>query len=111
VDNVASVDGNEFDPINTNDTSTATTTISQTVDLQVTVAESVDPVSAGSGAGNLTYTVTVKNNGPSDASGIAVSNTLTLPSGVTVNSITPSQGSFSDPSWTVGSLVSGASAT
>ena len=59
-------------------------------DLSVSVVESADPVLAGSGPANLTYTVTVTNNGPEDASGVIVSEDLTLPAGVSVDSITPS---------------------
>ena len=82
----------------------------------MTKGESIDPVLAGSGAGNLTYTVTVTNNGPSYASGVVVGEDLTLPAGVTVDSVTPSQGTFTtttapDGTWTVGGLANGASAT
>jgi uncharacterized repeat protein (TIGR01451 family) len=102
---------NENDTDNTNDSAAESTSVEQQVDLAVSKSESVDPVIAGSGPGNLTYVVTVTNNGPSDASGVALTESLTLPSGVTVDSITPSVGSFADPLWTVGNLTSGVSAT
>jgi hypothetical protein len=41
------------------------------VDLQVSATDTPDPVTAGSGAGNLTHVVTITNAGPSDASGVA----------------------------------------
>jgi len=80
-------------------------------DLALAKSESVDPVVAGSGPGNLVYTVTLTNNGPDDATGIEVTETLTLPAGVAVDSVTPSQGTFSDPLWTVGDVAVGNSAT
>jgi uncharacterized repeat protein (TIGR01451 family)/CSLREA domain-containing protein len=93
------------------DTTTEITTIMRAVDLTVGVTESADPVTAGSGAGNLTHTVTITNNGPSDATGIAVTESLMIPAGVTLDSATPSQGSFAAGTWTVGDLAMGASAT
>ncbi|MDX1747241.1 MAG: DUF11 domain-containing protein, partial [Halobacteriales archaeon] len=77
----------------------------------VTKAESTDPVAAGSGPGNLVYTVTVTNNGPSDAGGVTLSEVLTLPAGVTVDSVVPSAGSFAGDTWTVGSLPAAAGET
>ena len=56
-------------------------------DIAVAMAVSSDQVSAGS---NLTYSVTVTNGGPDQASGIIL--TDTLPSGVTVVSMSPSKG-------------------
>src|SRR5690606_27298362 len=56
-------------------------------------------------------TVSVTNAGPSDASGVTLSEVLSLPAGVGVVSVTPSAGSFADPVWTVGNLASGASAS
>ncbi len=51
--------------VNTGDDSaTETTSIETQTDLAVSMTESVDPVVAGSGAGNLSYTVTVSNEGP-----------------------------------------------
>jgi uncharacterized repeat protein (TIGR01451 family) len=88
-----------------------TFTNSNEVDLEVTKTESIDPVIAGSDTGNLTYVVTVTNNGPVDATGVELSEALTLPAGVSVDSITTSQGSFSDPTWTVGALTVGQSET
>lgn len=83
----------------------------QGVDLTVTKIESVDPVAAGSGVGNLVYTVTVENLGPIDATGIEVGEALTLPAGVSEDAVVPSQGSYTAPLWSLGDLVVGASAT
>ncbi|MDX1996620.1 MAG: DUF11 domain-containing protein, partial [Thermoanaerobaculia bacterium] len=94
-----------------NDTDTECTSVQRRVDIVVSKTESIDPVVAGSGVGNLTYVVTVTNNGPSDASGITLSEVLTLPAGVTQVSATPSQGTYAAPNWTVGNLASGGNAT
>jgi uncharacterized repeat protein (TIGR01451 family) len=102
---------NETDSNSTNDGAAESTSVERQVDLAVSKSESIDPVLAGSGTGNLTYVATVTNNGPSDASGVELTESLTLPSGVTVDSITPSAGTFADPTWTLGDLASGASAT
>ena len=85
------------------------------VDLEVSVTESLDPVVAGSGAGNLVYVVTVTNNGPSDATGVTISEDLTLPAGVTRDSVVASAGTFADTTapdgtWTL-DLAAGASET
>ena len=108
----AAVTGAAEPLVNTgNDSDSECTSVNRQVDMVVSKTESIDPVVAGSGIGNLTYVVTVANNGPSDASGIALSEVLTLPAGVTLASATPSQGSFASPTWTVGGLASGTSAT
>lgn len=52
-------------------------------------------------------TVTIENNGGIDATGVSV--TVNLDANYIVNSNTPSAGSWSSPTWTVGSLASGAS--
>ncbi len=108
----ATVTGAAETLINTGDDSASEcTSITRLVDIVVTKVESVDPVAAGSGVGNLTYTVTVANSGPSDAGGITVTEALVLPAGVTIESITPSAGSFTDPTWTIGTLAANAQAT
>ena len=76
--NTVSVAGNETDPDPANDTSTATTSVTGEADLSVVKSDSPDPVVAGT---NLSYTLTVANAGPSDATGVAL--TDTLPAGVT----------------------------
>jgi Domain of unknown function DUF11/HYR domain/Calx-beta domain len=93
------------------------TIVDNDIDLKVTKTESADPVAAGSGPGNLTYTVKVKNTGLTPASGVALSEVLTIPSGVTVDSVSGSNGTTVTPidathyTWTVGSLAVNAEAT
>jgi uncharacterized repeat protein (TIGR01451 family) len=58
------------------------------IDLNVTQSDSPDPVRAGD---NVTYTITVHNNGPSDATGVQV--TESLASSLIPISATPSSGS------------------
>ena len=75
-------------------------------DLQVTKTDRPDPVTAG---GTVTYTITVKNNGPDRAIGVRV--TDTLPAGVTL--VSASQGCTGTTTVTcnVGNLASGETAT
>ena len=94
-----------------NNLASEATSVAHPVDLAIGVSESTDPVTAGSGAGNLTYVVTIENIGETDATGVEVLNALSLPPGVSVDSVTPSGGTFTDPVWSVGSLASDASAT
>ena len=61
---------------------------SASVNIVVNLNDSPDPVPAG---GQLTYTLSVANNGPDDATGVQIVNTL--PAGVSLISVTPSQGS------------------
>ncbi len=64
-------------------------TVADAADLVITKTDSPDPVAAGA---QLTYTITVQNNGPSDALDVVV--TDTLPAGVTFVS---SSGCDNDP--------------
>ncbi len=78
-------------------------------DLAITKVDSADPSRAGR---DLTYTITVTNNGPNPATGVTV--TDTLPSGLTARSSSASQGSCSGTATVtcaLGDLASGASAT
>jgi uncharacterized repeat protein (TIGR01451 family) len=76
-------------------------------DLSIAESASPDPVTVGT---PLTYTSTVANHGPADASGVTVSDAL--PAGTVYVSATPDQGSCSQSAGTVtcslGALASGA---
>ena len=63
-------------------------TIAPVADLTLTRLASPDPVSSNA---YVTYTLIVDNRGPSDASGVVV--TDTVPASVTIHSVAPSQGS------------------
>lgn len=78
-------------------------------DLGVSKVDSSDPSRAGR---DLTYTLTVTNNGPNPATGVTA--TDTLPSGLAARSSTASQGTCSGTTTVtcaLGDLASGASAT
>jgi len=106
--NVAEVSADEADPTPGNNTYTQTTVVSAEADLAIVKTDDPDPVVAGE---PLTYTLTITNNGPSDATGVVV--TDTLPAGVSFDDYTSSQGTYNSVTgvWTVGSLAGGGSAT
>ncbi|MGB3716840.1 MAG: SdrD B-like domain-containing protein [Candidatus Promineifilaceae bacterium] len=77
-------------------------------DLAISKSDNLDPVTAGT---SMIYAIVVDNNGPSDATGVIV--TDTMPADVSYVSDSVSQGNF-DPItgvWTVGAVNSGGSAT
>jgi len=91
-----------------NDSASDATTIVSSADLSLTNVVT----SSGSGIGtNATFTVTLTNSGPSDATNIQVKDLL--PSGLTYVSSTPGTGTYNSATgvWTVASLASGSSAT
>jgi uncharacterized repeat protein (TIGR01451 family) len=79
-------------------------------DLSLAVTDAPDPVVVN---GTITYTVQVANTGPSDATGVVLSNNL--PPGVIFLSATPSQGACSNPTGavrcTLGTIPAGSPAT
>ena len=107
--NSASVTATTQDPNpNNNNASAGTTPVAQ-ADLQV--AKTVDNGAPNVGS-NVTFTITVTNNGPSSAANVQV--TDVLPAGYTFVSATPSIGSYNagTGAWTgIGTLATGGSAT
>jgi CSLREA domain-containing protein/uncharacterized repeat protein (TIGR01451 family) len=74
ITNTANKSSDTSDPNNANDAGTAMTTVNTSADLAVTKSASPDPgVSAGN---SLTYTITITNQGPSDAQGLGLSDPL-----------------------------------
>ena len=94
------------DPNSANNTATAFTTVQTQADLGLTLRDEPDPVVAGT---LLTYTLTLTNAGPSDARGVQV--TLTLPSGLTVLGLSPSQGTCGMSTCALGDVSAGGTAT
>ena len=89
-----------------NNTSSETTTISTLADLVVTKTGSASTVYAGA---VISYTISVKNSGSSDARAVSV--TDVLPGELTLVSGTPTKGTWSSPVWNIGSLAVGNVAT
>src|SRR5262249_21926975 len=114
IDNTATISSNTTDTNAANDASTASATVLATTDLAV-VKTGPATVTAGT---DLTYTLTLTNNGPSDAQ--TVSLTDAVPAGTTFVSATPAPG-FTATTPAVGgtgtisfaatSMAAGASAT
>ena len=91
VSNTATIGSSPIvDPNPANDSATDVDTVATSADLAITKTDAVDPVVLGD---NVVYTITVTNNGPSDAAGVDV--TDALPGFTTFISATPSQGSCS----------------
>jgi uncharacterized repeat protein (TIGR01451 family) len=87
-----------------------TVTVPAYADMAVAMTDSPDPVTTGN---SLTYSITVTNNGPDNAAGVTLSDTL--PAGTSFVSATPSQGSCGNAggavSCALGNLNNAASAT
>ncbi len=83
ISNTVNVASSTTDPSTGNESGSAQTTVgAASADLAITKVDTPDPVTPGT---NLTYTITVTNNGPSDASTVQLSDTL--PAGTTFVSL------------------------
>jgi uncharacterized repeat protein (TIGR01451 family) len=100
--NTATVSTTTADPVSTNNSSTATTTVNASADLSVTKTDSADPVNAG---GNITYTITLANTGPSDAQTVSLADAI--PAGTTFVSASQTSG----PTFTLSSPAVGGTGT
>ena len=87
------------DPVASNNSAAAIVNGAANADVGVT--KTVDRPAPSVGE-TVTFTVTVANAGPSPATGVVV--TDALPAGLTFVSATPSQGTYTAPAWTVGTL-------
>jgi uncharacterized repeat protein (TIGR01451 family) len=106
--NTASVSGNEVDPSLANNTASANTRVARQANLVIQKTDAPDPLILGS---TLTYTISVSNSGPSDASLVTVTDTLPehvvfVPGACAENS--PGSGTVT---CSMSSLANGASAT
>lgn len=128
--NTADVSTTTADPNSGNNTSTTTATVAATADLGVVKSgpASADPDSdvtytvtvTNNGPSDVTYLVTITNNGPSDAASVTLTDVLpagttfvseTQTSGPTFNCTTPAVGGTGTITCTIATLASGASAT
>ncbi len=100
---VATAAGGTIDPVPANNSATDTDSLVPSTDLQITKDDSADPPPPGQ---DLVYTITVQNLGPSNATGVAVSDPL--PSEVTY--VSDDCGGTNTPPWTwsIGNLAAGA---
>ncbi|MFY0594773.1 hypothetical protein, partial [Roseivirga sp.] len=99
----------QLDPDNADDASSATV-VPARADLEI--QKVVDNTAPNVGS-NITFTVTLTNNGPSTGSATGIEITDQLPSGYTFVSAAPSVGTYVAGTgvWTVGSLAKDANAT
>lgn len=110
ISNTATVTSSYIDTNAANNTSTVATTVNRSVDLAITKTDTPDPVLV---TGQITYTLTVTNNGPSSASGVTINDVL--PATLGVVSVTPSVGTVNtvgnNVTVNVGNLAAAATAT
>jgi uncharacterized repeat protein (TIGR01451 family) len=97
ITNTASVTSPD-DAVTANNSASATTTVSGGANLLVLKSDSPDPVAVG---GNVTYALTVRNDGPLAATSVTLSDVI--PANTTFVSVTPAAG-WSCPSLSVGGM-------
>lgn len=100
--NASVTKSDQTDPNSTNNTSTITTVPTALINLSLT--KSVDNISPLAGS-NVVFTITVKNAGPSNATGIEVKDLL--PDGYTFVNAVPSVGTYNSGTglWNIGSIA------
>jgi uncharacterized repeat protein (TIGR01451 family) len=104
VTNTATVSTTSSDPNSANNTSSVNSTVTAGADLAITKS---GPSTVVAGGPNVTYTLSVTNNGPLSAAAVMVSDTL--PAGETFVSASTGSGSGTSYSASLGTLASGAS--
>jgi uncharacterized repeat protein (TIGR01451 family) len=108
VNNSARILSTTVDINASNNEDTEPTTVLGLADLSLEKTASPSRVALGS---NVTYTLTLANGGPNDATGVTVADAL--PAGLTFVSATPSAGSYDAATglWTVGTVADAGSET
>ena len=96
---VTNVTLDQVDSNTTPDDLSESVTVGNSTDLVIT--KIVDNGTPDEGD-TVTFTVTVTNNGPAQASNVSIDDAL--PAGLTIGSVTPSTGTWTDPTWTIGTL-------
>jgi large repetitive protein len=95
-----------FDPVSINNSASDTNAVTQSADVGITKTISSPNPQVGS---TVTFLVTAINNGPSTARNVNV--TDVLESGYSLDSATPSAGSYTAPIWGVGDISPAANET
>ncbi len=109
VTDIATVSTKAFDPSSLNNTASSTTAVTPLVDLGVTLTAAPSSITVG---GNITFTLTATNAGPSQATNTIL--TDTLPPGFNLVSTTPNANVAQVGrliTYTIGNFASGASTT
>ena len=107
ITNTATVRSSTNDPNTNNNSAVKTIQIVQlSADIEISKTASKNPVQPGE---IFTYTINVKNNGPDAATGVSVQDVL--PSSLNFIGADASVGTWSAPSWTIGSIANGTTKT
>jgi uncharacterized repeat protein (TIGR01451 family)/gliding motility-associated-like protein len=106
IPNEATVGSDTFDPDESNNTDRVDVGITTSADLAITKVADPEPVIAGD---EMTYTITVTNNGPSNALDVVMEDVI--PALLSVVSVDVSTGTWSAPHWTIGTLAVGDTVT
>ncbi len=104
--NTGTVSSSTPDPTSSNNNASAPVTITTAADLAVTKTAATSPVIAGT---SETYTITVTNNGPSDAQDVTVTDPVVA--GLTARSANSTQGSCTITAGVVSCAVGSLTAT
>ncbi len=106
ITNTVTASGNEADPNAANNSSSFTLQVNPAADLGVSLSASPTIVPPGS---NITYTMVVTNNGPSDAPGVVLTNTL--PAGTSAVFLPSACTGTTTITCNIGTIANGSSAT